>query len=464
MYSAQLPAGIYCRISQDPAGTALGVERQRQDCEKLATAKGWKVADTYIDNDISAYSGKPRPAYRRLLADIEDGSIRAVVVWHLDRLHRQPKELESFIDLVEKKAVLLASVSGEIDLATPEGRLFARMMGAVARHESEHKSRRIRRAHLELAKAGEPWKSGYRPYGYAKGGMTIELHEADVIRASVARIIAGESLRSVCLDLNRNGERTVGGKLWMQRELKRTLIRPRNAAFRDHSEAGLVKGKWPAILSEQDWRRVKAILTDPARNNRPGSPKRHLLSGILRCDVCGKGLMAGPHDAHTRAPTYRCPPPPYGCMKVSITAPWAEQFITEAVIEALQNPDISKGDPGRSGGDEAALESMAQDSAQLEELALMYSQRKITSAEWLAARAPIEARINEAQASVVESSQATLRRELASESGNLRQLWPSLTVEKQRAIIGTVIDHIVVKRVGFRSKKDTSRLVPVWKH
>src|SRR5487761_79666 len=115
-------AGIYCRISEDREGAGLGVQRQREDCETIAQTRGWDVAHVYVDNDISAYSGKPRPEYRKLMEDIESGFLQAVVVWHLDRLHRQPKELEAFIDLVERKQVSLASVSGEHDLATPEGR------------------------------------------------------------------------------------------------------------------------------------------------------------------------------------------------------------------------------------------------------------------------------------------------------------------------------------------------------
>jgi DNA invertase Pin-like site-specific DNA recombinase len=46
------------------------------------------VVKVYVDNDNSAYSGKPRPQYRQMLDDIKSGLIRAVVVWHLDRVHR----------------------------------------------------------------------------------------------------------------------------------------------------------------------------------------------------------------------------------------------------------------------------------------------------------------------------------------------------------------------------------------
>jgi len=95
-------AAIYVRFSADPQGTALGVERQRADCEALCERRSWKVAEVYVDNDVSATSSKPRPAYARLLEDIDAGVVDAVVVWDLDRLYRKPAELEDFMLLAEK--------------------------------------------------------------------------------------------------------------------------------------------------------------------------------------------------------------------------------------------------------------------------------------------------------------------------------------------------------------------------
>ncbi|MEU0482233.1 recombinase family protein [Streptosporangium sp. NPDC006013] len=135
-------AAIYCRISQDRGGAGLGIARQEADCRALIERKGWTVVDVYPDNDVSAYSGAPRPAWKRLLADIEDGTVDAIACWHVDRLTRSPRELEDVIDLADRRGVELATVTGEIDLVTPTGRLIARMLGAAARHEAEHKAER----------------------------------------------------------------------------------------------------------------------------------------------------------------------------------------------------------------------------------------------------------------------------------------------------------------------------------
>ncbi len=76
---------IYNRISNDPQGIEAGVERQREDCAALAGRLGWRVYDTYVDNDLSAWTGKRRPDYQRMLSDIRAGKVDAVTVWHAMR-------------------------------------------------------------------------------------------------------------------------------------------------------------------------------------------------------------------------------------------------------------------------------------------------------------------------------------------------------------------------------------------
>lgn len=122
-----LSVAIYARISRDLTGEELGVQRQLQDCRELAAKWGWAVGAEYVDNDRSAYSGKPRPEYLRMLADLKSGARDAVIAWHTDRLHRQPSELETYIDVCEAvKAETRTVRSGALDLATPQGRMVAR--------------------------------------------------------------------------------------------------------------------------------------------------------------------------------------------------------------------------------------------------------------------------------------------------------------------------------------------------
>src|SRR4051812_46591775 len=112
-------AAIYARMSKDITGEGLGIERQLADCQAYAKDIGWVVADHYIDNDPSAYSGKPRPDYRRLLADINSGVCDGVIVFRADRLHRSPVELEEYIAICDRLGVQTRTVaSGLFDLTT----------------------------------------------------------------------------------------------------------------------------------------------------------------------------------------------------------------------------------------------------------------------------------------------------------------------------------------------------------
>ena len=92
-------AAVYVRISDDVEGGGLGVARQEADCRSLAASLGWDVTEVYCDNSVSAYSGKVRPAYQRMLADLEAGHVQALVVFDVDRLTRRPVEFEHVIDL-----------------------------------------------------------------------------------------------------------------------------------------------------------------------------------------------------------------------------------------------------------------------------------------------------------------------------------------------------------------------------
>src|SRR5438132_12381795 len=93
-------AAIYARISSDPDGTALGVARQMEDSRRLARELDWPISGEYVDNDVSAYNGKRRPQYERLLDDLKSGHVDAVIAYHPDRLTRRPIELEQFLELL----------------------------------------------------------------------------------------------------------------------------------------------------------------------------------------------------------------------------------------------------------------------------------------------------------------------------------------------------------------------------
>ncbi len=452
-------AAIYARISDDRDDTKLGVSRQVEDCELLARQKDWTVVRTLIDNDISAFSGKRRPSYEALLDDIRDGQVEAVVVWHLDRLHRQPKELEEFIDLCEAKRVLLASVSGRVDLGTPEGRLHARILGAVARMESEHKSRRIRRKMEELAQSGKP-KGGKRPYGYEADQMTVRESEADIIRESAERILSGVSLLAICADLNERGVPTATGKRWETSLMRQILRSARIKGERLYRGEVVGPAAWPAIVTPKVGKRLDLLFRSRARGPQP--VRRNLLTGLLQCGVCGTRLVGRPRG-ETRM--YVCPSGTYyrGCGRVGRRAQPIEDLITDAVLYRIDTPEVARslGQRG-SGVDDATVLSIEDDQQRLTELASAYAARGITMVEWMTARKPIEERIATAQKQLAQSRTRSL---IPVENGeSIRRRWGQLDLGRKRAVISSLLDHAIVHPVQFKGRRefDPTRIEPVW--
>lgn len=460
-------AAIYVRISQDRGGGGLGVKRQEQDARQLCERSGWDVVEVFSDNDISAFSGKARPGYRALLDALAAGHVDAVVAWHPDRLHRSPTELEGFINAVETAQAEVATVTaGELDLASANGRMIARIAGAVARHESEHKSERIRRKHVELAEAGKVPGGGQRPFGYEKDRKSIRPDEAELIRDAAARILAGDSLRSIVLDWQSSGVPTVTGASWSPTTVKRLLMSGRISGQREHHGEIVSTAEWPAIITAEQTARLRALLSDQRRNRLAGVDARsYLLSGLVYCGRCKARMTArASHYRDRKAPRYVCSSDRGGCGRCGIHAVLLEEWISAAIVELLDTPKMAKAiarrqrAASRRGPDPTA--ELREVDARRSELAAMFAARDIGAAEWKAARAALDADQTRLQALVVD---ATVAAQSTPDPGALRALWAdeSLTLERRRTVLGQLIERIEIgPTTRGNNKFDPTRLLP----
>lgn len=242
----------------------------------------------YIDNDVSASSGKKRPAYERMLADIRDGKVGAVVCWHLDRLHRQPIELERFVELADAHRVALATVTGDVDLSTDDGRFMARIMGAVARKEIERKRARQLRAAQQKAEQGRPqWQ---RAFGYLDdGSYQPDPKTAPLVAEAYRAVLAGGSISDIARGWNAAGMYGLTGKPWSPSTVSLFLRAPRNAGLRAHNDEVVGKGTWPPLVDEPTWRAAQAVLNAPGRAPGRKTVRQHLLTGVLWCGKPGCG-------------------------------------------------------------------------------------------------------------------------------------------------------------------------------
>src|SRR5439155_10918586 len=126
--------GVYTRLSLDRDGTKEGPDRQEAACRRLASERGWTVVDVYEDRDISAYSGKVRPEYDRLMADVAAGRIDTILVWKLDRLTRQGiVGITPLLEALAQASARLVSVTESIDATTALGEGVSGILAPLAK-------------------------------------------------------------------------------------------------------------------------------------------------------------------------------------------------------------------------------------------------------------------------------------------------------------------------------------------
>lgn len=465
MPAPAVAAAVYARISSDQEGTGLGVLRQLEDCRRLAREMGWTVAEEYVDNDVSAFSGRKRPQYERMLADLRDGLRDAVVVYHVDRLTRRPIELERFVEVVTEARVqhVRFVAGGDVDVASGDGLLVLRMLAAVAANESAAKSRRVKRKMEQVAAEGRPHGGSNRPYGFEDDKVTIRLDEAEVIRQLVARFLAGESLRSLATWLDEEEIRTVRGGPWRTPTLRSLLRSGRIAGLREHQGVVVGPARWEPIISETDRNRVLALMEQRKVSGRR-APRRYLLSGLLRCGRCGHTLYSSAR-ATTRRYVCSSGPDHGGCGRLTIVAAPVEELVTDAVLFRLDTQALADTLAGRSNGDEAIAalsEALSADREQLAELAAMWAGKQISRAEWFAARQPLEARIRDAEGRLARVTRNDALAGLPGNGEQLRRQWADLNLTRQHAIVAGVLDHAVIAPTGSHVF-DRSRVEPVWR-
>lgn len=359
---------IYARISQDAAGLELGVTRQEQDCRAEAKSRGWEVVGVYADNDVSATRSKSRPEYERMLRDVRSGHLQAVVVWDIDRLTRTPREIEDVIDFADEYGLALANVGGDIDLSTSDGRMMARIKGALARAETEKMGKRLQRRFLQKAELGEP--HGRSPYGYRRvdGRDVPDEAEAAVVREAARRVLAGESLRSVCATFKEQEIPGPASPKWNSTILRQILVRPSNAGLRQYRGQIIGNSTADPILGVDTHERLVALLTDPSRKqNHAGPDPKYLLGGIARCGLCGGCMrrLVGRIQKLADGSTKR-QPAAYGCsacFKVRRNQEAVDSLVESVVVARLSDPDVANallvaGDPRGAREAQAALDAI----------------------------------------------------------------------------------------------------------
>jgi len=425
---------IYLRQSLDCDQNHLAIDRQREACLDLCARKGWTDTAEYCDNDTSASVGR-RPQYEAMLADIESGAVGAVVCYHLDRLHRRPIELEHFIDLADRHNLGLATVTGDVNLGTDNGRLIARITGAVAKAEVERKSARQKVANAQRAQAGKSWV--HRAFGY--DGNEVVPSEAKAIRAAYTALLGGDSLLGIARHWNTTGVPTVKGARWTGGVVRQILLNCRYAGLQKHQGQILegVTTAWPAIVERDVWEAACTVLSDPARHTGKTTGRKHLLTGLAICGICHRTMGTTQRATKTggKRVVYQCKRD--GCMRVVRDLVKVDALVTRLVCERLAMPDAAAALAKPTVDTALDRDRVATLRARLDSLANDFAEGDLTSSQLRTATAKIKAKLAEAESKLLDANTSRVLDGLVGEP-DAPQRFAALRLDRQRAVIAAL--------------------------
>lgn len=458
-------AAIYVRISLDSTGEGLGVARQEEDARAIIEQRGWTLAGVYRDNSISASDSKKfRPGYADLQRDYAEGLFDALVVWDLDRLTRQPRQLEDWIEAAEGRGLALVTTNGEADLTTDGGRMYARIKLAVARAEIERKSARHRRALKQHAEAGRI-PHGPRLFGYTAEG-NIEPTESVIVADIFERFYAGESLRSVTRLLQEKGVPTRSGRPWSTRTVRDMLTNPRYGGWVVYQSEVLtdtdgnpLRGQWSPLVSEEVFDVIQARLSDPSRKtNRVGTDRRYIGSRLYVCDTC-------------EAPIRTINGGKYYCAGHVIREhSHVDRFVVDVVAERLGRPDFATLLAPTTDDIKPVVEESKQLRARLAKIDNEYDEGIIDGRRWKAAKEKVAAKLREVDKKLATRKGGAALGKIA-EARDPAQAFREASLMGQRAVIDALCTVRLRRQPRGRMRTgldgcpifDTSTVVVDWK-
>src|SRR6266567_1957004 len=206
----------YVRVSTDKqAERGISLEAQAEKIRAMAVVQGAELSEIIVESGESAKSLN-RPGMAKLLAIVDGGAVKAVIVAKLDRLTRSVKDLCELLERFERRGVALVSVAESLDTSSAAGRLVLNIMTAVSQWEREAIGGRTRDAMSHKRTNGE--RVGNIQFGYRLGADGKHV-EADQAEQAVLQEIhdlrrKGHTLRGIAATLSRQALRTRRGTAW----------------------------------------------------------------------------------------------------------------------------------------------------------------------------------------------------------------------------------------------------------
>ena len=272
-------SAIYIRVSTDAQREeGYSIDAQKEMLTAYCVSKGIKKYEYYIDGGFSG-SNIERPELTRLIEDIKKGRINCVLVYKLDRLSRSQKDTLYLIeDVFNPNNVDFVSLNESMDTSTPLGRLMLGILSAFAQLERENIRERTSMGMKERVKNGY-WMGGGRiPFGYdydTEKGILVPNSDADTVRRVYDLYLSGYSTNAIARILNLKYERLA----------RQILMRKSNTGVIVYNGEEFI-GRHEPLISPETYEKAMQMMRERSNKNK-GTNTGYLLTGLLRCGVCG---------------------------------------------------------------------------------------------------------------------------------------------------------------------------------
>lgn len=376
----------YTRVSTAMQIDGYSLDAQKTRMKAFADFNDYEIAGEYEDAGKSGKSIEGRLQFNQMMEDIKSGKdgVSFVLVFKLSRFGRNAADVLSTLQVMQDFGVNLICVEDGIDSSKDAGKLMISVLSAVAEIERENIRVQTMEGRIQKAREGR-WNGGFAPYGYCLVDGKLEINEAE---AEAIRVIFNQYTST---DIGANGvskylethgirkiQRQNGKNPLFDAHLVRKILRNpvycgkiaygRRRTEKVHGTRNdyrlveqdnylLVDGQHEGLVSEEVWQAAQVKLLAQAKKyehiNKSQNGRTHLLSGIVKCPICGAGMYGNKSIKHKKDGTKYKDFFYYGCKhrsmerghkcdyKKQIREELLDDAVAEVIVKLVSNPKFA---------------------------------------------------------------------------------------------------------------------------
>ena len=313
---------LYPRVSTEMQVEGYSLDGQKNSLKRFAEREEMQIVGIYEDAGKSGKSIEGRPAFKRMLSDIQAGlDVDYILVYKLSRFGRNAADILNSLEFIQSYGVNLLCIEEGIDSSQTSGKLLISVLSAVAEIERENILEQTMNGRREKARQGK-WNGGPAPYGYSlkDDTLVIEEDEAEIVRTIFDKFVhTNMGYTGIAKYLNLQGIKKMPrkktdieefsahfikilldnpvycGKIAYGRRA-REKVKGTKADYKvvNKQDFCLVDGLHEGIVDEELWAKAHAKRqeTGVKSESKYGKERAHLLTGIIKCPKCGSGMYA----------------------------------------------------------------------------------------------------------------------------------------------------------------------------